>query len=97
MPDCKACQEIGQKVEPVPYIVHESAMSRNERTIKRLIIALLSVVLLWFATIGIFVWYLNQYDFESYEYTQDGQGLNIIGDRNGVDFYVAESESSTQD
>lgn len=30
----------------------------------------------------------EEYDFESYttEYTQDGRGLNIIGDGNGVDY-----------
>ena len=32
--------------------------------------------------------YLSEYDFsgESYEYSQDGRGLNIIGDNNGVDY-----------
>jgi hypothetical protein len=33
--------------------------------------------------------YLNEYDFADYEYTQDGEGLNIIGDGNGVTGYVA--------
>lgn len=74
------------KNDVVPFIVHESNMARNERIIKRLIIVVIVVLLLWFSTIGLFVWYLNQYDFESYEYSQDGAGLNIIGDRNGVDF-----------
>lgn len=91
MPDCKTCKESRQNVEPVPYIAHESAMARQERTIKRLIITLMVIIFLWFATIGGFVWYLNQYDFESYVYKQDGEGLNIIGDRNGVDFHVSES------
>lgn len=35
----------------------------------------------------------EQYDFESYEYQQDGEGVNIIGDRNGVDYYGADRES----
>lgn len=96
MPDCQTCKERKQAVEPVPYIAHESDMARQERTIKRLIAALFVVIALWFSTIGVFIWYLNQYDFESYEYTQDGEGLNIIGDRNGVGFYVAESEGAPQ-
>lgn len=41
--------------------------------------------------------YLEQYDFCDYEYTQDGQGVNIIGDRNGVDFYGTEIPSENQD
>lgn len=95
MPDCKTCKE--GRIEPVPYLAHESSMARFERTIKRLVVALIVVIALWFCTIGMFVWYLNQYGFESYEYTQDGEGLNIIGDRNGVGFYVAEGNGSPQD
>lgn len=37
--------------------------------------------------------YLSEYDFsgESYVYSQDGRGLNIIGDNNGVDYSGANS------
>lgn len=61
---------------------------------KRWFWAFITVLLLWFATIGGFVWFLNQYNFssETTEYTQDGQGLNIIGDENGVN-YGADTES----
>jgi hypothetical protein len=41
--------------------------------------------------------YMEQYDFADYEYNQDGQGVNIMGDRNGVDYYVAEAESKNPD
>lgn len=92
--DCSTCKEnLSFKVDPVPYLAYESAMARNERTIKRFVIALLVVVALWFSTIGIFVLFLNQYDYSSTEYTQDGEGLNIIGDRNGVGFNVTEDDS----
>lgn len=44
MADCKTCKESRQVV---PYIVHEADMARQERTIKRLwILAILLVVLL---------------------------------------------------
>ena len=43
---------------------------------KRWMIAFFAVLVLWFATIGGFVWYLNQYDFANYE--QDGDGYNNI-------------------
>ena len=96
--ECKNCNEHQPNVEPIPYIAHEAAMARAERTIKRLFILLIVTVCLWFcsifATVGGFLWYINQYDFESYEYTQDGEGLNIIGDGNGVDFNVPETESA---
>lgn len=60
---------------------------------RRMFIIIIVCIALWVAslagTIGGFLWYLNQYDFESvteeYSYTQDGQGTNIIGDNNEVD------------
>lgn len=38
----------------------------------------------------------KEYDFESYEYQQDGTGVNIIGDRNGVRNYGANGQETTQ-
>lgn len=60
-----------------------------ERTVKRLWVLVVLLAVLLAASWAGFLWYLNQYDFESYttEYTQDGRGLNIIGDRNGVDYH----------
>ena len=38
----------------------------------------------------------KEYDFESYEYQQDGTGVNIIGDRNGVKNYGTISPEAAQ-
>ena len=96
--DCESCKQI--KPEPVPYIVHESAMARNERTIKRLVIALIVAVILIFASNAawLYVWQLYDYTSEEtvYTYQQDGRGINIIGDRNGVDVDGAESDYSEE-
>lgn len=62
MPDCKTCKENRQNVEPVPYIVHESAMARQERTIKRLWILLILVISLLVATNGAWIWYESQWE-----------------------------------
>ena len=93
MSNCDACKEV-KTADPVPYIVHESAMARNERTVKRLVVALIAAIvleLLWFATIGIGVYAWMQYDYSSEEtvteYKQDDEGLNIIGDRNTAGIY----------
>lgn len=54
---------------------------------KRMFTALITVLILWFATIGSFVWYLNQYDFstEVYDFdTQDGGNANYIGNDGDV-------------
>ena len=88
--DCSTCRE--NKVEPIPYIAHESAMARSERNFKRLMTAFLIVLAMWFSTIGIFIWYINQYDFDAISYEQDGEGISIIGDRNGVGFDVTEND-----
>lgn len=79
MPDCKSCKESRQSVEPVPYIVHESAMARQERTIKRLWILLILVISLLVATNGAWIWYENQFVEENwtYEATTDNGGTAI--------------------
>lgn len=74
--------------ENVPYIVYESSMARAERHSRRLIIAL--VISIVFVALSNFAWLWAwmQYDYTSeetsYDYSQDGQGVNIIGDNNGV-------------
>ena len=70
----------------VPYIVHESAQARAERTARRLTVALVIAVVLIFASNALWLWAWMQYDYTSEEtvYTQDGQGVNIIGDENHV-------------
>lgn len=89
MSNCDACKEI-KTTEPVPYIVHESAMARNERNMKRVVVLLVVVIIAWLATIGAFLYMWQLYDYTDeetvYTYQQDGKGVNVIGDRNGVDY-----------
>lgn len=101
---CETCKE-KKTAEPVPYIVHESAMARNERSVKRLVIALIVAIALIFASNAIWLYAWQSYDYVSEDseitYQQDGQGVNIIGDRNigngnGVDYYGAESDSQNE-
>lgn len=72
----------------VPYIVHESAQARSERMIRRLVIALVLAFILIFASNALWLWAWMQYDYTGVEtetvYTQDGQGINVIGDANHV-------------
>lgn len=47
---------------------------------KRWMIAFITILVMWFLTIGGFIWYLYQYDFASYEITSnDGGNANYIG------------------
>lgn len=68
----------------VPYIVHESAMARSERHIRRLVIALIvAVVMIAVTNIAwLYVWNSYEYVGDATTYSQDGEGVNIIGDEN---------------
>jgi len=82
--DCTTCREyrrtIEQKNEPVAYIVHESAMARQERTIKRLWIALLLAISFLVATNGAWIWYESQFETVviSAEQESNSGGINYI-------------------
>lgn len=81
----------------VPFIVHESAMARAERHNKRMCIALIIAIIIVFITNGCWLLFISQYDFESYDYAQDGLGVNIIGNENGVDYNGATVENLQND
>ena len=55
----------------VPYIVYESEAARHERTVKRLIVALIMTICLLVASNMAWLWAFNQYDITSETYTVD--------------------------
>ena len=66
----------------VPYIVYEGEQARNERHIKRLVIALVTALIILFATNGLWLYAWTQYDYTGDEtVTVDGaDGIaNYIG------------------
>lgn len=86
MADCKACKESRQTV---PYIVHEADMARQERTIKRLwILAILLIVLLVGSNCA-WLWYESQFtdeivtEIEAQQETSEGNNYVVGGDMNG--------------
>ena len=68
---------------------------RTESRLWKIIIALIVVIALM---IGLFVWHFSLYDFTGIntEVTQDSDGLNIVGSRNGAYVYGTESQSDGQ-
>lgn len=44
-------------------------LKESNKNAKRWFIAFCVILFCWLSTIGLFVWYLNQYDFISEEYT----------------------------
>jgi hypothetical protein len=82
-----------KKAEPVPYIVHEGIMARMERTIKRLWVVLIIVILLLAASNGAWIWYESQFEAVTTEITQENEnGYNsFIG--NDGDIYNGTTEN----
>lgn len=87
----------------VPYIVYESEAARHERTVKRLLTALLITILLMVGTNLAWLWVWNQYDFTSESYTIEnddegnallGSGSNVNGVINNGEFNQSEEENS---
>ena len=85
MANCKECKEKRIEVntpENVPYIVHEAAMARNERNVKRMIVALVAAIALLFASNALWLLAWTSYDYSSEEViidSQDGGNANYIG------------------
>ena len=91
--ECAKITQDAQGMVTIPYFVHESEVMRMERHNRRLLIALIVAILCILASNAAWLWYINQYDFVDYEYQQDGEGVNIIGDRNEVSADGTEGES----
>ena len=81
------------KNETVSLFVYEGITAKLERTIKRLWIAIIIIVVLEFARDMALIYFISQYDIEAYDYAQDGSGVNIIGDKNGVEYHGTTLES----
>lgn len=102
MGDCKTCTGCKEKKtkaelpENIPYIAYDMAQARNERNVKRLVIALIVAIALMFATNIAWLLVFNSYDYASETYSDevlvdsgDGGTANYIGNNgdinNGVD------------
>lgn len=68
MSNCSNCNNEKTAPEAVPYIVHESAMARAERSAKRLWVAIILLIVMLVATNGAWIWYESQ--FETVETTE---------------------------
>lgn len=84
----------------VPYMVHEDDMARLERTIKRLWILTIILIVSLLGTNGAWLYYESQ--FEVVENTQVTQDIEATADSDsdihlntvGGDYYGSESEST---
>lgn len=80
---CNGCGE-HKLPESVPYIVHESDMSRLERQLKRLWIVILVLIFLLVGTNCAWLWYESQ--FETVETVSEE--IVVDADENGIANYI---------
>ena len=99
---CENCENFTNETKKisVPYMVHEGAMARAERHIKRLWIAIIVAVSLIFASNALWLWAWMQYDYTStYEEiivdSADGGNANYIGQDGNI--YNGENNSQESD
>lgn len=73
------CDTCTHRPDPVPFAVHESAMARMERTIRRLWILLIVVIVLFVGSNA--AWILYENSFEDISITQENEDgyNNFIG------------------
>ena len=67
--------------ETIPYVVHESDVARLERTIKRLFILCVLLIIVAVGTNIYWIWYENQFEDITTTVTQDvdaGEGGNAV-------------------
>lgn len=83
MAECGNCKNEAKTPENVPYLVHEMEMARVERTIKRLWITTLILIVLLVGTNMAWCYYESQFDdvvtTTTIEAEQDGAAVNIVG------------------
>lgn len=70
------------KDDKISYFIFESVQARNERTIRRMWITTIILIILLFVTNAIWLWAFSGFDMETYDYEQGDNGINIIGDEN---------------
>lgn len=86
--------------DKIPYVVYESAMTRADRHIKRLVIALVVAILMIFASNAIWLYSWMQYDYVTAEHTTtvDAEGDGIANYIGGMgDITNCKDYSQTQD
>ena len=95
--DCETCKEkrkvIAQTPKDVPYIVHEGAVARLERVIKRLWVLVLALIILFCASNAAWIWWESQFEEVRIEQDNESGYNNFIG--NDGDIYNGEADNNS--
>lgn len=93
MADCSTCEsKRTQLPNDVPFIVHESAMARAERSFKRLWAAIILLIVLLFGSNAGWIWYESQFEETTTTIEAEADdGGNAIANNNGMVNYNGKS------
>lgn len=80
---CEECKTKSASADPVPYIVYEASQARNERAIKRLVVALIVAICMIFASNAFWLAAWMQYDYTGEE--------TVVEALDGVANYIGNS------
>ena len=70
--------------ETVSYLVYESSQTRLDRVIHKLVVAVIIAVSLLFISNALWLWAWTHGEHTTTTVSQDGSGINIVGDENAV-------------
>lgn len=95
--DCNTCKEKQKHAEPVSYLAFESMKATLERTIRRLWILIIILVILLFGTNAAWIYYESQWEvLETTEVSQDVDTQNGTAYVAGIgDVYYGEGETNS--
>lgn len=80
----------------VPFIVYEGTIARFERTIRRMVIVIILLIVAFFATNALWIYEWNQYDYKDVTVdSRDGGNANYVG-ASGVINNNAEDKSEDE-
>lgn len=86
-----------REIAQIPYFAFEGEMARSERHIKRLWVAIIVLAFVTVITNVMWIWYISQYDFNSYDYEQSNEdGVNVVGEDNEVDYGISKSDKENK-
>lgn len=87
---CETCKNKTTTPDSIPYVAHELAMAREERTVKRLWITILTLIFLFVGSNCAWLWYEAQFETvetitEEYQADASDGGNDIINGDGSVD------------
>ena len=76
-----------EKMAQIPFVAHEGSLTRMERIIKRLVVALIITIVLMFASNALWLYVWMQYDYSSDATTTETSTVTVDG-KDGVANYI---------